>query len=120
MLWWRAPARRSPESRSPPTSFAVGFALQRDRTLTGALTACFNSQWLGFACVPAQLSAHPPVTRTAVRNQGARTTQSKPTKPNRPPRAKGFCGETEEEHAATLDLLRATRYDNAFLFAYSR
>lgn len=32
----------------------------------------------------------------------------------------GFCGETEEEHAATLDLLRSTRYDNAFLFAYSR
>lgn len=31
----------------------------------------------------------------------------------------GFCGETEEEHAATLDLLRHTRYDNAFLFSYS-
>ncbi|GBF91424.1 hypothetical protein Rsub_04164 [Raphidocelis subcapitata] len=32
----------------------------------------------------------------------------------------GFCGETDEEHAATLDLLRSTRYDSAFLFAYSR
>lgn len=32
----------------------------------------------------------------------------------------GFCGETEDDHAATLDLLRATRYDAAFLFAYSR
>lgn len=31
----------------------------------------------------------------------------------------GFCGETEEEHAASLDLLRNTRYDNAFLFSYS-
>lgn len=31
----------------------------------------------------------------------------------------GFSGETEEEHAATLDLLRNTRYDNAFLFSYS-
>ena len=31
----------------------------------------------------------------------------------------GFSGETEEEHAATLDLLRTTRYDNAFLFSYS-
>jgi tRNA A37 methylthiotransferase MiaB len=31
----------------------------------------------------------------------------------------GFCGETEEEHAASLDLLRSTRYDNAFLFSYS-
>jgi tRNA A37 methylthiotransferase MiaB len=31
----------------------------------------------------------------------------------------GFSGETEEEHAATLDLLRNTCYDNAFLFSYS-
>lgn len=31
----------------------------------------------------------------------------------------GFCGETEEEHLATVDLLRNTRYDNAFLFSYS-
>eukprot|EP00878_Enallax_costatus_P021379 GHUV01022629.1.p1 GENE.GHUV01022629.1~~GHUV01022629.1.p1 ORF type:complete len:498 (+),score=140.32 GHUV01022629.1:314-1807(+) len=31
----------------------------------------------------------------------------------------GFCGETEEEHQATVDLLRNMRYDNAFLFAYS-
>ena len=31
----------------------------------------------------------------------------------------GFCGETEAEHAATVDLLRNTRYDNAFLFSYS-
>lgn len=35
-----------------------------------------------------------------------------------PPRT-GFCGETEEEHADTLDLLRHTRYDTAFLFSYS-
>jgi tRNA A37 methylthiotransferase MiaB len=32
----------------------------------------------------------------------------------------GFCGETEEEHEATLDLLRRERYPLAFLFAYSR
>ena len=32
----------------------------------------------------------------------------------------GFCGETEEDHAATLDLLQRTGYDQAFLFAYSR
>jgi hypothetical protein len=32
----------------------------------------------------------------------------------------GFCGETEEEHADTLSLLRAVRYEHAFLFAYSR
>jgi tRNA A37 methylthiotransferase MiaB len=31
----------------------------------------------------------------------------------------GFCGETEQEHAATVDLLARTRYDNAFLFSYS-
>ena len=31
----------------------------------------------------------------------------------------GFCGETEEEHEATLDLMRTTQYDQAFMFAYS-
>lgn len=31
----------------------------------------------------------------------------------------GFCGETEKEHAATVDLMRATRFDSAFMFAYS-
>jgi tRNA A37 methylthiotransferase MiaB len=31
----------------------------------------------------------------------------------------GFCGETDEEHAQSLSLLRETGYDNAFLFAYS-
>lgn len=31
----------------------------------------------------------------------------------------GFCGETEAEHADTLSLLRAVRYEHAFLFAYS-
>jgi len=32
----------------------------------------------------------------------------------------GFSGETEEEHAATLDLMRAMRYEQAFMFAYRR
>lgn len=32
----------------------------------------------------------------------------------------GFCGETEEDHQATLDLMRRTGYDQAFMFAYSR
>lgn len=31
----------------------------------------------------------------------------------------GFCGETEAEHADTLSLLEAVRYDHAFMFAYS-
>lgn len=31
----------------------------------------------------------------------------------------GFCGETEEEHMASVDLLRKMQFDNAFLFAYS-
>ena len=31
----------------------------------------------------------------------------------------GFCGETEEDHAATLDLLQRIGYDQAFLFSYS-
>lgn len=31
----------------------------------------------------------------------------------------GFCGETEAEHAATLSLMEAVRYDHAFTFAYS-
>ena len=31
----------------------------------------------------------------------------------------GFCGETEEDHLATLSLLREVRYDSAFMFQYS-
>ena len=31
----------------------------------------------------------------------------------------GFCGETEVEHLASVDLMRSVRYDLAFLFAYS-
>lgn len=31
----------------------------------------------------------------------------------------GFCGETEENHRETLDLLEEVRYENAFIFAYS-
>ena len=31
----------------------------------------------------------------------------------------GFCGETEDDHAQTLDLVRSIGYDSAFLFAYS-
>ena len=31
----------------------------------------------------------------------------------------GFCSETEEEHQDTLDLMRKTQYDQAFMFAYS-
>lgn len=31
----------------------------------------------------------------------------------------GFCGETEEEHADTVSLLRQVKYDHAFMFAYS-
>ncbi|HVV85952.1 MAG TPA: MiaB/RimO family radical SAM methylthiotransferase, partial [Kofleriaceae bacterium] len=31
----------------------------------------------------------------------------------------GFSGETEEDHARTLDLMRAVRFDSAFMFAYS-
>ncbi len=31
----------------------------------------------------------------------------------------GFCGEREEDHAASLDLVASTGYDQAFLFAYS-
>ena len=33
--------------------------------------------------------------------------------------ATGFCGETEEEHEDTLDLMQRTQYDQAFMFAYS-
>ena len=31
----------------------------------------------------------------------------------------GFCGETDAEHAETLSLMEAVRYDHAFTFAYS-
>ena len=31
----------------------------------------------------------------------------------------GFCGETDEEHAATLSLMDEVRYDMAFMFKYS-
>jgi len=31
----------------------------------------------------------------------------------------GFCGETEEDHAETLSLMRAVRFDTAFMFSYS-
>jgi tRNA A37 methylthiotransferase MiaB len=31
----------------------------------------------------------------------------------------GFCGESEADHAASLDLMAAVAYDQAFLFAYS-
>ena len=31
----------------------------------------------------------------------------------------GFCTETEEDHQATLELMREVRYDGAYMFAYS-
>ncbi|MCH8276152.1 MAG: tRNA (N6-isopentenyl adenosine(37)-C2)-methylthiotransferase MiaB, partial [Bacteroidetes bacterium] len=31
----------------------------------------------------------------------------------------GFCGETEEEHADTLSMMRELRYDHAYMFMYS-
>ena len=31
----------------------------------------------------------------------------------------GFSGETDEDHAATLSLMREVRYDSAFMFQYS-
>ena len=31
----------------------------------------------------------------------------------------GFCGESEEEHLMSVDLMRSVKYDLAFLFAYS-
>ncbi len=31
----------------------------------------------------------------------------------------GFCGETEDDHAKTLALMRELRFDSAFMFAYS-
>jgi tRNA-2-methylthio-N6-dimethylallyladenosine synthase len=31
----------------------------------------------------------------------------------------GFCGETEDDHAQTLALMREVRFDSAFMFAYS-
>ena len=30
----------------------------------------------------------------------------------------GFCGEREEDHAMTLQLLRDVKFDMAFMFAY--
>lgn len=36
------------------------------------------------------------------------------------PLCAGFSGETDEEHAATVDLMRSTKYDAAFMFAYSQ
>lgn len=32
----------------------------------------------------------------------------------------GFCGESEEDHAESMDLMRQTGFDQAFLFAYSK
>ena len=32
----------------------------------------------------------------------------------------GFCGETEDDHRATLDLFRRVRYDYAYMFKYSQ
>ena len=32
----------------------------------------------------------------------------------------GYCGETEEDHQASLSLMRQCRYDSAFLFKYSQ
>jgi MiaB/RimO family radical SAM methylthiotransferase len=32
----------------------------------------------------------------------------------------GFCGETEEDHRHTLDVLEEVRFEQAFMFAYSR
>lgn len=32
----------------------------------------------------------------------------------------GFCGETEEDHADSLDLMASTKFEQGFLFAYSR
>ena len=31
----------------------------------------------------------------------------------------GFCGESEEDHLMSVDLMRSVKYDSAFLFAYS-
>lgn len=31
----------------------------------------------------------------------------------------GFCGETDEDHAATIDLMNQVQYEQAFMFAYS-
>jgi tRNA-2-methylthio-N6-dimethylallyladenosine synthase len=31
----------------------------------------------------------------------------------------GFCGETDADHRATLDVMRQVRFDSAFMFAYS-
>ena len=32
----------------------------------------------------------------------------------------GFCGETEEDHWQSVDLMRRMSYEQAFLFAYSK
>ena len=31
----------------------------------------------------------------------------------------GFCGETEEEHAGTISLIKLVEFDMAYMFAYS-
>lgn len=31
----------------------------------------------------------------------------------------GFCGETDEDHAATIDLMKKVRFDFAYMFKYS-
>ena len=31
----------------------------------------------------------------------------------------GFCGETEEEHQDTINLMEAVQFDMAYMFAYS-
>jgi hypothetical protein len=31
----------------------------------------------------------------------------------------GFCGESEGDHAASLDLMRSVAFDQAFMYAYS-
>lgn len=46
-----------------------------------------------------------------------------PTTPLAPARSTdmivGFCGESEGDHAASLDLMRSVAFDQAFMYAYS-